>query len=104
MPQTLGFYNNNSKGFYLQSYTDRQIFYDISEKSKGYLDKYVGNSVIRNLQELQNIFNNYKRVYILAAPYPAFQESNDNVIKDYIEKNARTIQEGYKTRIYIWER
>jgi hypothetical protein len=104
MPQTLEFYNTNSKGYYLQSYTDRQILYDVSEKSKGYLDKYVGNMVVRNIQELQYILNNYKRVFILAAPYPAFQESNDNAIKDYIEKSTRIIQEGYKTRIYIWER
>jgi hypothetical protein len=104
MPQTLELYNDNSKGYYLQSYTDRQIFYDVSQVSQGYLDKYVGNRVVRDIQELQYVLNNYKRVYILAAPYPAFQESNNNTIKDYIEKNARIVQEGYKTRIYVWER
>jgi hypothetical protein len=104
MPQTLEFYNRDSNGKYLQSYTDRQIFYDVSESSVNYLDKYVGNKVIRDINELKHALSDSRKVYIIAAPYQAFLEDNDNAVKKYIEENTKVVHEGYKTRIYVWER
>jgi hypothetical protein len=104
MPQTMEYYIGRRGDYYLQSYTNRQIFYDVSEVSSVYLDKYVGSQVIRNIQELMEIVNNQKRVYLVATPYAAFRTSNDKSINEFIERNGKIIYEGYKTRIYRLER
>jgi uncharacterized membrane protein len=103
MPQALEYYTGKEGNYYLQSYTDRQIFYDVSETSSVYLDKYIGSRVIRNIQELEEVMNSHKRVYLVATPYSAFRSSNDKLVDEFIERKGRIIYESYKTRVYILE-
>jgi hypothetical protein len=104
MPQTMEYYTGKKGNYYLQSYTDRQIFYDVSEVSSTYLDKYVGSQVIRNIKELMDVVNSHKRIYLVATPYAAFRSSNDKVIDEFFDRNGKIVYESYKTRIYKLER
>lgn len=104
MPHTLEYYIDRRGNYYIQAYTDRPIFYDVSGSSAGYLDKYIGSPVIRNLAELKDVLNRHRRVWIIAAPYTAFQSNNDQAIIEYIGKNSKIAYESYKTRVYLWER
>ncbi len=103
MPQTLEYYAGRRNDYYIQAYTSRQVFYDVGTYANWYLDKYSGSPVIRNLTELQDVLNRYKRVWIVVAPYGAFLRTNDDPIIDYISLNARVAFESYKTRIFLWK-
>jgi 4-amino-4-deoxy-L-arabinose transferase-like glycosyltransferase len=104
MPQTLEYYTGLQSQYYLQEYTDRQIFYDVSGVSGKYLDKYIGSPVIRSHDELHDVVSRYRRVYLVAVPYDALQIDNSDPVLEYIKKNFRVIYESYKTRVYLWEK
>jgi hypothetical protein len=104
MPHTLEYYGGLQSDYYLQAYTSRQIFYDVSESTFRYLDKYNGSAVVRNLSELTDVLHRHRRVWIVAAPYGAFLATNDAPIRDYIQQNTRVVYESYKTRVFLWER
>ena len=104
MPHTLEYYGNWKSNYYLQSYTNRQILYDVSDISNNYLDKYIGAPVIRNISELNDIMNRHRTVYIVATPYAEIQSTNDKPILEFIAKNSRIVYESYRTRIYLWRR
>lgn len=104
MPHTMEYYSGRRSNYYLQTYTDRQIFYDVSGNTPGYLDKFIGSSVIRSITELKDVLNRNRRVWIVAAPYVAFLYDNDKSTIEYINRNAKVVHESYKTRIYLWEK
>lgn len=104
MPQTLEYYIGHKSDYYIQAYTSRHLFYDVSGISSSFLDKYIGSSVIRNIAELKEVLSKYRRVWIVAAPHGAFQLTMDKAIIDYISKYTNIVYENYKTRIYLWEK
>jgi hypothetical protein len=103
MPHTVDYYINRKSDYYLQTYTNRQVFYDISEVSVNYLDKYIGSPVIRNFPELIDVMNRHRRVWIIAAPYTIFELTNDREVLDYIKEHSKVMYESYKSRVYLWQ-
>jgi hypothetical protein len=101
MPQTMEYYIGRRGNYYLQSYTNRQVFYDVSEVSTAYLDKYIGSRVIRNIRELMDVINNHRKIFLVATPYSSFRSSNDKSVDEFIVRNGKIIYESYNTRIYI---
>jgi len=104
MSHTLKYYSDHESDSYLQTYTDRQVFYDISEISGRYLDKYVGSPVIRSISELKDVLNTHRRVWIVAAPYNIFQATSDKPTIEYISKNTKVVYESYESKVLLWER
>jgi hypothetical protein len=89
---------------FLQTYTDRQIYYDVSEASGRYIDKFMGSPVIRSYAELRNVLDRHRRAWIVAAPYSAFESNDDKATIDYIVKGSKIVYESYETKVYLWER
>ncbi|GEM_PF-1680549 len=104
MPHTFEYYTGRQSDYYLQENTLRQIIYDVSESSHGYLDKYVGNQVIRNIEELQEVLNKHRRVWIEAIAYYPFLRLNSGTTLDYIFKNTKLVFETYKGKVFLWEK
>jgi hypothetical protein len=103
MPHTLEYYINQESDYYLQTYTNRQIFYDVSEISGRYLDKYVGKPVIRNLGELMEVVNAHQRTWLVATPFESLVLSNDRQVLDYINDHSKVVYESYKSKVYRWQ-
>jgi hypothetical protein len=103
MPHTFDYYISRRSDYYLQTYTNRQVFYDISETSGNYLDKYIGSPVIRNFSELMDVMNRHHRVWIIATPYTIFELSNERQVLDYIKEHGKVVYESYKSRVYLWQ-
>jgi hypothetical protein len=103
MPHTFDYYIGRKSDYYLQTYTNRQVFYDISETSGNYLDKYIGSPVIRNVSELMDVMNRHRRIWIVATPYTIFELTNDLQVLDYIKGHSKVMYESYKSRVYLWE-
>lgn len=103
MPHVLDYYIGRKNNYYLQGYTSRQIFYDVSETSGKYLDKYVVSPVIRNIHELMDVIGNYRRVWIMAAPYQVFTASNEPDVVNYVFANSKLMYETYKAKVFLLE-
>ena len=104
MPHTFEYYTGRQSDYYLQENTLRQIIYDVSESSHGYLDKYVGNKVIRNIEELQEVLNRHRRVWIEAVAYYPFVRLNSGPTLEYLFKNTKLVFETYNGKVYLWEK
>ncbi|MBI5192036.1 MAG: glycosyltransferase family 39 protein [Nitrospirae bacterium] len=107
MSHTIEYYSDITPDYYIQSYTDRQVFYDIGRSgnpSPYYLDRYVGRPVIRSVSDLKNVFNNNRRVWIAAVNYRTFVAFDDKEMLDYIQLNSKPVYRGYNAAVYLWER
>jgi hypothetical protein len=101
MPHTVQYYAGFAPDYYLQSYTDRLVFYDMKSS---YMDRYTGTPVIRNSRELQDLLTRYHRVWIIANPDSEFRRANDGATYAYVSQNARVVFESYQMLVYLWER
>jgi len=103
MPHAFKFYAGLQSDYYLQTYTNRQVFYDVSQKLPGHMDRFVGTPVLRNKDELMDVLGRHRRVWILATPYNAFELSNDDPTLTFVHDHARVVFESYGVRVYLWE-
>jgi hypothetical protein len=101
MPHTVQYYAGFAPDYYLQSYTDRLVFYDMKSS---YMDRYTGTPVLRNARELQDLLTRYHRVWIIANPDSEFRRANDGATFAYVSQNARVVFESYQMLVYLWER
>lgn len=66
-----------------------------------YMDRFGGNTVLRDLNEFQDAVFRRKRVWVIAAPYSIFRASNDKTMLNYLNQTARVAYESYEARVYL---
>ena len=88
----------------MQTITDRKVVYDTVKQRPYYVDKFVGNPVLRNKQELQDVLSRHDRVFFVAAPVDGLTRIIDAETLDFINQNMRVVAESYDSRLYVWER
>jgi hypothetical protein len=101
VPNALSYYASLESQYFVQTYTMRQVFYDPSELSQRYLERIVGNPVIRTFDELQSIMSNYRRVWLITVPYSIFLRLSGPEIVKYVQKEGKVVYESYNARIYL---
>lgn len=97
-------YAQQKGDYFVQTITDRKVVYDTVKKSPYYVDKFVGNPVLRSKQELQDVLENNSRVFFIAAPVDGLTRIIDDETLSYINQHMRVIAESYDSRLYLWER
>jgi hypothetical protein len=60
-----------------------------------------GIPVIRSFDELKNILNQHRRIWIVAVPHGLFARLVGYEIIDYIYKYGKVVYESYDARIYL---
>ncbi|MEO9946909.1 glycosyltransferase family 39 protein [Paraglaciecola sp.] len=104
IPLVTEHYIEEKGDYFVQTITDRKVVYDTVKKSPYYVDKFVGNPVLRSKQELQDVLQRNDRVFFVAAPVNGLTRIIDEETLDYINQNMRVLEESYDSRLYIWER
>ena len=97
-------YVENKGDYFVQTITDRKVVYDTVKQRPYYVDKFVGNPVLRNKQELQDVLSRHDRVFFVAAPVDGLTRIIDADTLDFINQNMRVVAESYDSRLYLWER
>ncbi|HXH13114.1 MAG TPA: glycosyltransferase family 39 protein [Alphaproteobacteria bacterium] len=97
----LKYYSGLESQYFVQSYTMRQVFYDPSDLSPRYLERIVGNPIIRDFVDLQEILNNYRRVWIIAAPESIFTRMAGPEIRGYLQRKGSVAYESYNVKVYL---
>jgi hypothetical protein len=81
----------------------RQVFYDLSEQSSRYLERIVGNPVIRDFDEFLEVLDNHKRIWLIAVPDSIFMRMSGPEIRKYVQKNGKVRYESYNAKVYLLE-
>ncbi len=93
------------KGDYgLQEITSTVVVYEPHEDRPYYIDKWIGNPVLRNLDELKDVLIRHQRVWFLATPYGPARKSMGDELYNFIRKWMVLKDEGQNVRLYLWER
>lgn len=93
------------KGHYsIQSLLTTLVIYGVRENDPFYRDKWKGNPVLRNLQELEDILYSNNRVWLLVVPTGTFLKSLDSKVLDFIKHNFMLKAESDHARLYLWEK
>ena len=86
---------------FVQAYTMRQVFYDPSESSPRYLERIVGNPLVRDFDELKEILSNYRRIWVIAVPESIFIRMAGPEIRKFLQPESKVVYEGYNARVYL---
>ncbi len=79
----------------------RQVFYDPSEESVRYLERIVGNPVIRNISELLEVVSNYRNIWLISVPDSIFVRMSGSDIRKYLNSRGDVVYESYNARVHL---
>lgn len=92
------------KGDYaLQEITSSVVVYEPHEDRPYYIDKWIGNPVLRNLAELKDVLIRNQRVWFLATPFGPSRQSLGDELYNFIQASMVLKDEGQNVRLYLWE-
>jgi hypothetical protein len=97
----LTYYAGIESHYFVQAYTMRQVFYDPSENSPRYLERIVGNPLVRDFDELKEILSNYRRIWVIAVPESIFIRMAGPEIRKFLQPESKVVYEGYNARVYL---
>jgi hypothetical protein len=97
----LTYYSNLESQYFVQTYTIRQVFYDPSESSPRYLERIVGNPIIRDFSDLQGVLSNYRRIWVIAVPESIFIRMSSQEIRKYLQNRGSVVYESYNAKVYL---
>lgn len=103
-PFLLDEYSEIKGNFSIQSLLTTLVVYGIRDNDPFYRDKWKGNPVLRNIQELEDILYRNKRVWLLAAPTGTFLKSLDTKVLEFIDQNFILKAETDHAKLYLWEK
>jgi 4-amino-4-deoxy-L-arabinose transferase-like glycosyltransferase len=98
---TLTHYSDLESSYFIQVYTMRQVFYDPSEASPRYLERIVGNPVIRDFDDLKDALSRYQRAWVIATPESIFMRMAGLDIRQYFSKMGGVVYESYNSKVYL---
>lgn len=102
-PLALRFYTGIRGDYFLQTVTGRKVVFDPNQPKSVYVDKYVGNPVLRSRAEFEAVLSRSSRVWLWCAPYFGFTDVVDRETRDSIERRFRLVTETYDGKLYLWE-
>jgi hypothetical protein len=102
-PFLLELYTGLRGDYTIQSVTIGVVIYDPSMETPYYLDKFVGNPVLRNRKELEDILYKYPRVWFLATPLAPAKKVMREDLFEFVHETMTLVTQGSNVRLYLWE-
>jgi 4-amino-4-deoxy-L-arabinose transferase-like glycosyltransferase len=101
-PSPLIVYTQLTGDYFLQSITSSAVFFD-STNSPYYMDKWVGNPVLRDRQDLQSVLYKNPRVWFLSVPHFRSMKRLEPDLQDLVSNEMTLVAESTNGRLYFWE-
>jgi 4-amino-4-deoxy-L-arabinose transferase-like glycosyltransferase len=77
--------------------------YDSSLSPPRYGDKYIGTPILRRPQELEELFSQLQRLYIVLSPVDRFKSSNPEMYAMIVNR-CQPIFYTYAVQVYLWRK
>jgi 4-amino-4-deoxy-L-arabinose transferase-like glycosyltransferase len=103
-PFLLHLYMGLRGDYALQEITSSVVVYEPHVDRPYYIDKWIGNPVLRNLTELKDVLVRSDRVWFLATPFGPAKQSLSNELYNFIRESMVLKDEGHNVRVYLWDR
>ncbi len=103
-PLALRRYAGMDGDYFLETVTARKVIFDPSQKRPYYLDKYVGNPVLRSVEELEDVLYRHNRVWIYMAPYGGAKALVDKDVLALLREKTAVVHETFDAKLYLWKR
>jgi len=103
IPHVYQYYSGVPGDYFLNTLLGAKVPYNQKLDEPGFVDKFVGLPVIRNLTELLEVTHRARRTWLIFAPYASFEKLNDPAVLDYVNKNAKVLFESYRAKVLLIE-
>ena len=104
MPHTLQYYAGIKGNYGLMTLPARTMIYGTDQGHQGFMDRYVGDPIVSDVDEFIRITATAKRIWLVGAPNSAVLGLNEAEALDFIMQKFRLVYMGYGTRISVWEK
>jgi hypothetical protein len=103
IPHVYQYYAGRPGDYFLNTLLGSKVPYNQKLDEPGFVDKFSGLPVIRNLTELLEVTHRSRRTWLIFAPYASSEKLNDPAVLDYVNKNAKVIWESYRAKVLLIE-
>jgi len=103
MTHMVYYYSGLKSDYNFNSTLASRSYYDPESLPPKYLDRYMGNPVMRDFEEARNALLDHPRVWIIAAPSDGFVSQNERDLVQYLLDNSKVMYESYKAKVYLWK-
>jgi Dolichyl-phosphate-mannose-protein mannosyltransferase len=103
MTHMYAYYAGKRSDYNFNSTLASRSYYDPETKPPKFLDRYMGNPVMRDFDEARNALLAHPRVWIIAAPSDGFVSQNERDLIRYLLDHSRVMYESYKAKVYLWK-
>ena len=104
IPHVFAYYAGMPGDYVLDTLLGTKTGYNQLLAVPGFIDKFAGLPVLRNLTELRDVVSRSHRTWVVFAPYSSFEKlSNPNVL-DYLNQTAKVEFETYRAKVMLVER
>src|SRR6266700_6414528 len=104
IPHVFAYYAGRPGDYVLDTLLGTKTGYNQLLAVPGFIDKFAGLPVLRNLTELRDVVSRSHRTWVVFAPYSSFEKlSNPNVL-DYLNQTAKVEFETYRAKVMLVER
>ena len=103
IPHVFSFYTGFQGNYFLDTLFASKVPYSQLLGSPGFIDKFSGLPVIRNITELKDVLHHSGRAWIIFAPYATSEKLNSPDVVDYIHENAKTEFESYRAKVFLFQ-
>jgi len=90
--------------YFLSGISLQKVVLDPGRDTPYYVDKYVGNPVLRGKADLDDLLNHNNRVWLFVAPKRFFFTLQEPDLVEYIDIHMKVFAESYDGVLYLWER
>jgi hypothetical protein len=103
MPHMVYYYAGLKSDYNFNSTLASRSYYDPEIRPPQYLDRYMGNPVMRDFGEARDVLLGRPRVWIIAAPSDGFVSQNEKDLIQFLLNNSKVTYESYKAKVYLWD-
>lgn len=103
IPHVYAYYAGQPGDYFLDTLLASKVPYNQLLDVPGFVDKFGGLPVVRNLTELKEVTNRARRTWLVFAPYASFEKLNSPAVLDFLDQNARVVFESYRAKVLLIE-
>ncbi len=103
VPHVYGYYSGIQGDYFINTLLASKVPYNPFLEEPGFIDKFAGLPVLRNLTEVKEVTNRARRTWVVAAPVGNLEKLNSPQVMEYFNANARSVFESYRAKVLLIE-
>lgn len=103
IPHVYAYYAGVPGDYFLDTLLASKVPYNQLLGEPGFVDKFGGLPVVRNLTELKEVTHRARRTWLIFAPYASFEKLSAPNVLEYLDANARIVFETYRAKVLLIE-